>query len=194
MKRPPTKDDLKKQLELWAIRQHDAKNAAVAWRMAAVGYLTEPCAEERRDRKANDTLVHLALIAFVASYGRLFTGNLGLELKAPWVLAEDIAVHEHIMQARHGAVAHSSRELRRVRLVPPGAEYDGRVVTPAVAVDDWRWLVTSLALKADAGHVDRIVARIHDECAERASQALRRLLESCRDHVIATTITPLDEF
>lgn len=181
--RKPTKEHLKREFGLWAIRREDVTAALHTW-MAF-----------RKAGDASDLLSQLvAFSAFVANYGRIFTGDLGLPSKSPWVTADDADLHAQLMSLRNEAVAHSDWAFRAVRLIPPGAEPPGIPPVPAHEIGQWRWFVRVGELKVDVDHVERRLRDLQRRFETEVNEAFDRLIQHCSDQIVAASETPLSEF
>lgn len=179
------KEGLKRKFGLWAIRREDVTAALHAW-----------CSFTKLAKEApEDALTALVtLTAFVASYGRVFSGetaNKGLLASAD---AEDKKLHEHLMVLRHQAVAHSDLDYRAIRLIPPGATADGIEAVPAQHVHRWRWLVQALELRGDHDHVERWLRKLQKDFESRADEAFVRLHNECRAQIVPSVVIPLADF
>src|SRR5262249_9206676 len=119
--------------------------------------------------------------AFFVSYGRLFTPSRKspniISAKPPLVRREHQAVHDTIMDTRHGYVAHSDKELRQVRGYPPGAEIDGH---PHSAPDsgEWKWAVKSLDFRVDYEEMDAHLKNMENVIGGKVQDLLSHLVAS----------------
>mgnify|MGYP003667526853 FL=1 len=178
------KEGLKRQFGLWAIRREDITMALHAWQAFRKAAKEDP---------KNGPRALLSLTGFVASYGRVFSGDSahqGLPLDPG---NSDTALHEHLMELRHQAVAHSDFEYRGIRLIPPGAICQGFPVVPAHQTDRWRWLIQALELHADQDHVEKWLKTLQKLFEDRSDEALKRLLAECSDQIIPSTEITLEE-
>ncbi|MFO1077993.1 MAG: hypothetical protein U1E73_09765 [Planctomycetota bacterium] len=162
------KEGLKKDFARYVIAQHDLKVAAVMWRRAG------------ESMAAGDLFAAAAFkSAFFASYGRLFTPSRKspsiISERPPFVRREHQAVHDALMDARHGYIAHSDKELRRVRLFPPGAPIDGR---PHSAPDsgEWKWAVRNLEFQINYEDLGAHLASMGNVIDEKVQELLSRLV------------------
>jgi hypothetical protein len=176
--RPPTKEKLKKSFSRFAIALNDVQFARIMWRRAAEAF-------EQKDLFA----VAGFQAAFFASYGRLFTptskGANTISAKSPYVSPEHFPLHEQLLEARHAYVAHSDRELRRVRVYPPGATRDGEAVSQ-VDSGMWTWATRYLEfgfgpeLEDHLGTLERVLK-------EKAEEVFSQLTKCIGIVVVAET-------
>lgn len=175
------KSGLKKSFGLWAMRHEDAVAATVAWSVV-----------QRAGKRRQ--WAFLAFGAFIAAYGRLFTGSDALKREKTWIPPEDKDLHEELMAQRNEAIAHSDVRFRTVHLLPPGIDKPGVEFVPAHKVADWRWSVLGGELRSNMDRVGPRLTMLRTECAKRAVKALDDLLEHCRESVIPVREMTLDEF
>lgn len=176
---------MKRDFGMWATRREDVTAALDSW----VAFWKANNATPR------DILgARRAFVAFIADYGRIFTGDFGVPSKMPFVPASDAALHEQLMNLRNQAVAHSGLEYRDVRLYPPGALCEGLAPVPAHELDAWRWLVRAGELHVDAEHVEQRLRSLQKDFQERALRKFDDLMKHCSDRIVAVTETPLDSF
>lgn len=171
--RPSLKDHLKQEFGKWAIRQFDATEAFNAW---TILWRAESLAPAKALKTGS--IMHLAVLALVAAYGRLFSGDSHLQAKPPWVLPPERAVHDQLMDLRHGSVAHSTAALERVTFFAPGSTVDDQVVS-GISSEDWAWQVRALQISAPATDLDAHLRRLHTEIHSRSTAALKRLQGEC---------------
>jgi hypothetical protein len=176
------KDGLKRDFGLWAIRHEDIVAALSAWLAL----------RHAGDEEQNSGFI--AFGAFVAAYGRLFSGDTALRGAKPWIPPEDEALHAQLMSQRHEAVAHSDIRFRTVHLLPPGIDRPGIDLVPACRFADWRWSVLGAKLSVDPKHVERRLHMLRSESAKRAVAALDELLDHCRGRILPIREMTLDEF
>ncbi len=176
---------MKRQFGLWVIRREDITAALHAW-----------CAFRKLAKDApQDALTALTLLtAFVASYGRVFSGETAHNGLLGSVNEEDQKLHEHLMTLRHQAVAHSDLDYRAIRLIPPGATADGIPSVPAHHVHNWRWLVQAIDLRGDHDHVECWLRRLQKDFEHRSEQAFVRLYKECSTQIVPSVVIALAEF
>lgn len=175
------KSGLKRSFGLWAMRHEDVVVALSAWGLV-----------QRGGDKLHD-VGFFAFSAFIAAYGRIFTGSDALKGE-PWIPPEDVALHKLLMAQRNEAIAHSDARFRTVHLLPPGIDKAGAAFVPAHKVSDWRWCVLAGEIRDNLNRVEPRLRMLQEEFARRASKALDELLEHCRDRVIPVREMTLDEF
>jgi hypothetical protein len=185
MARAATKQQLKQQFAQWAIWTFDINHAFQCWTRLWTSGLFGP---QRQVPTTSDHYLHL--LALVAAYGRIFTGDTKLPGGTPWVLPEEREIHQHLLALRHGSVAHSSSDIERVRLYPPGSEVDGQQVKGDDHLD-WAWQVQALAPKTNFNALDGHLRRLHAAIHAKASEALKRLQQSCGNPVLPPGQTQL---
>jgi hypothetical protein len=172
----PKKERLKHKFHKWVIRESDAGMAHYAWTAF------------RKAAKQDPIDPHLAqalLIAFTSAYGRLFSGDLALQAKHE-VLPHEMPLHSQIMDARNGYAGHSDRDMRIVRVYPPGAQFEGS------PVQNWYWGVRTIAYAVDPDEVEAFVVRLKQSFAERAREAIQMLVDHCGTSVPSTDVLLAD--
>lgn len=176
------KDGLKRQFALWAIRREDITAALHAWRSFA---------KLAKDAPQDALTALVILTAFVASYGRVFSGETAYKGLLAGVGGEDKKLHKHLMDLRHQAVAHSDLDYRAIRLIPPGATADGIAPVPAHHVHKWRWLVQAMELRGDHDQVEHWLRTLQRDFEQRADEAFVRLHNECNAQIVPAFVIAL---
>jgi len=173
------KEGMKKTMTRFVLAHNDITASLYAWcRFVSMTSDTPP-----------DVLtLQMALTACVASYGRAFCSDVEpLKRKQPWVLPEEVPLHEYLMALRHEMVAHSDRRRRFVRILPPGVFENGREMRVALR-----------HLEFDppcATHeVEARLRRLQSVLDKKSSAAVDCLFEHCKDQPEIKDETPLDDY